>query len=256
MPWEETGIYNICRDMIQILYRFYNIMNFQKFQTLENKYLNLGSLKNTHPVPNYQDYIGINPPGRFQNKIMDLDTGKLIDHPDNVKYIISMKNKTPGLDRLKPLPYTIYHDIEEPFPLPDNSVDRIHSEDCFEHIEVDKYPKILKELYRILKPGGVFRLAVPDYLNPKDRFCLELGYDPRNNLHISLTNYELLKPYLDASPFKANYLHYWKNETSFIQNKIDYSQGYIRRTPDNDERNKGDNKLLVTSFICDLIKAV
>ena len=27
--------------------------------------------------------IGINPPGRFQNKIVDLKTGKLILHPNN-----------------------------------------------------------------------------------------------------------------------------------------------------------------------------
>ena len=141
-----------------------------------------------------------------------------------------------------------------PFPLPDNSVDRIHSEDCFENIEIIKYPTILKELYRILKPGGLFRLAVPDYMNPKDRFCLEKGFDPRNNLHITLTTYNLLKPVLEDSPFNVEYLHYWKDENEFIQNNIDYTKGYIKRTPDNDDRNKGENKLYVTSLVCDLTK--
>ena len=224
-------------------------MNFEKFQKLDFKYLNLGSLKNTHPNKNYLNYIGINPPAKFQNKIIDLETGKLIDHPEN-KGLMNGCN----INELNNLPNVIIHDIEKPFPLPDNCVDRIHSEDCFEHIEITKYPQILKELYRILKPGGLFRLAVPDYMNPKDRFCLEKGFDPRNNLHITLTTYNLLKPVLEDSPFNIEFLHYWKNENEFIQNNIDYTKGYIKRTPDNDERNKGKNKLIITSLVCDLTK--
>ena len=91
-------------------------------------------------------------------------------------------------------------------------------------------------------------------MNPKDKFCLEKGHDPRNNLHITLTTYNLLKPYLEQSPFNVEYLHYWKDEDTFVQNDIDYSKGYVSRTPDNDERNKSGNKLHVTSFVCDLTK--
>ena len=268
-------------------------MDFEKFMQLEEKYLNLGALKNTHPDKNYLNYIGINPPGRFQNKVVDLETGKVINHPDyhpqndatkditkyedkiakheaviksgggssgitaHMKEIVKYKDEITKCKKLAPksiTPYSIFHDIETPFPLPDNCVDRIHSEDCFEHIEETQYPHILNEIYRILKPGGLFRLAVPDYMNPKDRFCLEKGFDTRNNLHLTLTTYKLLKPYLDKSPFHVNYLHYWKDNDTFLSNKIDYSKGYIRRTPDNDERNKNGNPLYVTSFVADLIK--
>ena len=223
-------------------------MKFEDFLKLDYKYLNLGALKCVHPNKNYLNYIGINPPCKFQNKIIDLETGKLIDHPENT----GLKH---GLDinLLEKYPNIIYHDIEKPFPLPDNSVDRIISEHCFEHIEITKYPTILKELYRILKPGGLFRLAVPDYQSPGDCFYLEKGFDPRNNLHITLTTYKLLKPILDESPFNVNILHYWKDENEFIHNKIDYSKGYIKRTPENDERNEG-YKLGVTSLVCDLTK--
>ena len=174
---------------------------------------------------------------------MDFETGKLIE-----------LNQDNSINNSKHPHIYIYHDIEKPFALVDNIVDRIHSEDCFEYIEESKYPQILKELYRILKPGSLFRLAVPDYMNPKDRFCLEKGYDERNKFHISLTTFKLLKPYLDNLPFTVYYLHYWKDKDTFIQNEIDYSKGYIKRTPDNDDRNKGDNKLQVTSFVADLIK--
>ena len=158
-------------------YKYCN-MNFEKFLQLDRKYLNLGSAKDIHPNKKYRHYVGINPPGRFQNKVMNLQTGRLVDHPD----ILKNKNAKHGTH-----PWIIYHDLEKPFPLPDNCVEQIHSEDCFEHIEKTKYPQILEELYRILKPNGFFRLAVPDYMNPKDRFCLQKGYDPRNNLHVTLT---------------------------------------------------------------------
>ena len=61
----------------------------------------------------------------------------------------------------------------------------------------------------------------------------------------------------DNTKFKVHYLHYWKDNETFVENKINYSNGYIKRTPDNDERNKKKNqfgRLLVTSFVCDLIK--
>jgi predicted SAM-dependent methyltransferase len=220
-------------------------MDFDKFMTLEKKYLNLGSLGNTHPSKNYMHYVGVNPPGRFQNKIVDLNTGELVCHPDSV---------AGSNQNMAPKPFALYHDLETPFPLPDNSVDRIHSEDCFEHIELSKYPQILSELYRILKPGGTFRLAVPDYLNPKDRFCLDVGFDPRNNLHVTLTTYAALKPVLDASPFTTNFLHYWRDPEHWEGSVIDYSKGHVKRTPDNDERNTPACKLHVTSLVVDLTK--
>lgn len=80
------------------------------------------------------------------------------------------------------------------------------------------------------------------------------GFDSSNCLHITLTHYDLLKPILDASPFNVDYLHYWKNKEEFIHKNIDYSKGFVKRTPENDPRNTDDNKYLVTSFVCDLTK--
>lgn len=73
-------------------------------------------------------------------------------------------------------------------PLKDHSVDRVSSNSLFEHVA---YPHdILREVFRILKPGGVFYTAVPfhfvqhdcpsDYLRYTGAFfkdvCADLGF--------------------------------------------------------------------------------
>ncbi|WP_431304492.1 class I SAM-dependent methyltransferase [Sediminicoccus sp. BL-A-41-H5] len=60
----------------------------------------------------------------------------------------------------------IRHDARDPLPVPDNSVERIQSQDVFEHIPYDALPPILDEIMRVLVPGGRFRLSLPDYNSP------------------------------------------------------------------------------------------
>ncbi len=78
---------------------------------------------------------------------------------------------------------SIQHDITMHYPLPDNCVDSYQTEDVLEHIEIDKIPEILEEIYRILKKGGYLRISVPDYRNKQiSSRCLYEGgrivYDP------------------------------------------------------------------------------
>lgn len=58
---------------------------------------------------------------------------------------------------------TICHDVSKPYALKDNSVDYYQAEDVFEHIAYECLPATVNEIYRIMKPSGVFRLSVPDY---------------------------------------------------------------------------------------------
>jgi SAM-dependent methyltransferase len=57
----------------------------------------------------------------------------------------------------------IKHDITKRIPLPDSSVQIVQSEDVFEHIEPMLLVEIINDIHRILKPGGIFRLSMPDY---------------------------------------------------------------------------------------------
>ncbi len=56
----------------------------------------------------------------------------------------------------------IYLDATKPFPFPSASFDYIHCEHMIEHISQRDGLNMLKECRRVLKPGGVLRLATPD----------------------------------------------------------------------------------------------
>jgi len=56
----------------------------------------------------------------------------------------------------------INYDLRKPLPFPDNSVDFIYNEHFLEHLTVEEGIAAIKGFYRVLKPGGVMRIAMPD----------------------------------------------------------------------------------------------
>lgn len=53
------------------------------------------------------------------------------------------------------------HDIEKlPLPFPDDHFDEIYAKDIIEHID---YIPVLKDLHRIMKPGGILTIKSPHY---------------------------------------------------------------------------------------------
>jgi len=70
-----------------------------------------------------------------------------------------------NIDRLDLPSVDIVTDIEKGFPfLPDSSVDEIHSNSFFEHIE--NFEGLMGEVVRVLKKGGKCSLSVPHFSNP------------------------------------------------------------------------------------------
>tara|TARA_B100001175_G_C19482696_1_gene628030 strand:- start:1083 stop:1715 length:633 start_codon:yes stop_codon:yes gene_type:complete len=154
----------------------------------------------------------------------------------------------------------IKHDVRKNMDLKDNSVDIYQSEDVFEHIEYEKIPDIFNEIYRVLKPNGLFRLSIPDYrcdilyersLKYDDgEIYFDPGgggnYDYLNNKvegggHVWFPIYESVYKIFEKSDFsieKVNFLHYYESNNNPIMKNIDYRTGYISRTPDNDIRVK------------------
>ena len=53
-------------------------------------------------------------------------------------------------------------DLRNELPFDDNSVDYIYNEHFFEHLTWDEGFFAIKRFMRVLKPGGVLRIAMPD----------------------------------------------------------------------------------------------
>jgi predicted SAM-dependent methyltransferase len=69
----------------------------------------------------------------------------------------------------------IQRDLKRKLPFPDNSVDKIYSSHVLEHFYHDDLIKLINDCRRILKPGGLFRAAVPNariyiegYIDPSE----------------------------------------------------------------------------------------
>jgi len=59
-------------------------------------------------------------------------------------------------------PHVKYHDIIK-LQFDDGSVDLIYASHVFEYFDREEGKDVLKEWYRVLKPGGILRIAVPDF---------------------------------------------------------------------------------------------
>jgi predicted SAM-dependent methyltransferase len=168
-------------------------------------FLNLGGKRDAHPAEHYEHYISID----------DFSEGSRGENPHT---------------------WMIDHDLRSGIPLPEGSVDRIHTEDFLHYLEQEEIEPLLQECYRVLKLGGFLRIAVPDYGHPKDRRFLLQGMDHRYPRHRTLTTKKLLQELLGCSPFRRwSFYHYWDGN-SFVEHPIDYSCGWVRRTPEHDPR--------------------
>jgi predicted SAM-dependent methyltransferase len=56
----------------------------------------------------------------------------------------------------------VKHDLQTSLPYDDSSASFIYSEHFIEHLAAEAGANVLKEFYRVLKAGGVLRIATPD----------------------------------------------------------------------------------------------
>lgn len=70
-------------------------------------------------------------------------------------------------------PGVIAHDLNYPVPFADNSFDVVYHSHLLEHFPKRYAPLFLQECFRVLKPGGIIRVAVPD-LEQITRLYLDL----------------------------------------------------------------------------------
>ena len=124
----------------------------------------------------------------------------------------------------------------------DNSVDLIYACHLLEHFGRHEYENVLKEWYRVLKPKGILRIAVPDFEKIvqiySERKDLELvlgllvgGQDYPENTHYMVFDYESLSRVLKEIGFKNIHKYDWKK--TIHKDYDDFSQAY---TPHMDKK--------------------
>jgi len=118
----------------------------------------------------------------------------------------------------------------------DNSVDLIYTCHVLEHFGRQQIEHVLKEWHRVLKVGGILRLAVPDfeklvevYLKTKD-LKLIIGplvgrQDYPENTHYIVFDYSYLSEVLKRAGFKNIHRYEWRQ--TIHKDYDDYSQAYI-----------------------------
>lgn len=71
-----------------------------------------------------------------------------------------------------------YLNAGKPYPFPDGSFDYIYSEHLFEHLALEQGINMLQECFRILKPGGRMRMAMPNF-----HFLIDLYLHPNKDIN-------------------------------------------------------------------------
>jgi predicted SAM-dependent methyltransferase len=59
-------------------------------------------------------------------------------------------------------PGVLKHDLRKPLPFPDGSCAVVYHSHLLEHFSRPLAPRFLKECHRLLEPGGILRVVVPD----------------------------------------------------------------------------------------------
>jgi SAM-dependent methyltransferase len=117
--------------------------------------------------------------------------------------------------RVRPL----VHDITKPLPFPTNSIAAIYGSHVLEHLYRSDAIQLLAESKRVLEPGGVLRLVVPDvqtmarnYLASKDAQRID-GYHESNESAADLLNDQLgfRSPAPPSGTFVFKFYAIWKD---------------------------------------------
>lgn len=171
------------------------------------------------------------------------------------------------------------HDARLPLPVPDNSVEKIQSQDVFEHIGYDLLPPILNDIFRALAPGGVFRLSLPDYRSPflrqrcvydeEGRVIADLRmggtvtYDratkqrkvqfaPNGGAHVWFPTFELVQALVERSRLNEcrdiRYYQYFRTANEFVVDPIPENEMFVMRAVPHDNRAGGKPISIVVDF--------
>lgn len=106
----------------------------------------------------------------------------------------------------------VWADVSRKIPYPDGRVDKVYSSHFLEHIEKEKGEAVLREVFRVLRKGGLFRLVVPDLAFHAQRYLKKIsesdsvGREPHDEFLFNIYG-----AYLESQRFGARhrYMYDW-----------------------------------------------
>ncbi|MCW2797026.1 methyltransferase domain-containing protein [Nocardioides sp.] len=119
-------------------------------------------------------------------------------------------------------PHIVRQDLTKPLPFEDGTVDAVYSSHFLEHIYLGDAEAILGQCHRILRPGGVLRLALPDG-EAWARELVEAGDDPAGEAgrryHARLGSHPEARPSgKRALTFKiGGHIHRWQPTRGLVR---------------------------------------
>jgi predicted SAM-dependent methyltransferase len=134
-----------------------------------------------------------------------------------------------------------------------NSIDLLLSEHMLEHLTEDEARVAVAECYRYLKPGGLFRVAVPDGYRRDPAYVREAS--PPNDGHKVLYNIDTLSALLQSAGFTTTPLEYFDEQEQFQTRPWSIEDGAIQRSARFDtQRDFKRGDFFYTSLIVDARK--
>ena len=174
----------------------------------------------------------------------------------------------------------IKHNLTDPLPYPDASIAKIQAQDVLEHLPFEKVAAVLDEIYRVLQPGGTFRLSVPDYRSPIQK--RRSIYDARGRVigdllmgatsyldqatgdarvrfssdgeaHLWFPRYELITHLVLKSELRKSRIHFYQgfiDDHTYLCEPVPDNEMFVQRAAPHDRRAGG----APTSIIADFVK--
>lgn len=138
-----------------------------------------------------------------------------------------------------------------------NRADHIMAEHVWEHLTEEQADKANANVFNFLKPGGNFRIAIPDGLHPDPKYIEHVrpgGSGAGAADHKILYTFVTISRSLIKAGFKIELLEFWDGDRNFNYNAWSEHKGKIGRSLYYDERNNNGRETNYTSLIVDAIK--
>lgn len=88
--------------------------------------------------------------------------------------------------------HVIAGDITKPLSFEDSTIDAVYASHVYEHLDLGQAERFLAEILRVLKPGGIVRLVVPDLENIATAYLSALETVRWDSSELNVQRYEWL----------------------------------------------------------------